>query len=297
MVENRFSLRQHVPYLLLPLLLTLLYVFGMLRIEPAIFKQWLYDSSYRSELPEIHYMNTLNKVIRGVFILQALFVLIANFVLLHKYKDKAKQYYSDLQENQTRNIFLLNLTLVITAFSSMTLSALGKYFFLSEEIGLILASFIFSPMLFLIGWLGFKQKNLHPIPENITQNHGEAIEELSSLKHKQLLNHLTTLFKEDKLYLNPNLTIQDVALAVGTNRTYISVLINQHFHQNFCSFVNDWRIEALTQCIQEHPDFTTHSLAEACGFGSVDSMKRAVLHKTGRNFQHWKREILTQRKN
>jgi YesN/AraC family two-component response regulator len=192
---------------------------------------------------------------------------------------------------------LLNLTLVITAFSSISLSALGKYFFLSEEIGLILASAIFSSMLFMIGWLGFKQKSLHPIPENLQQTASELPEELSTQKYKQLLNRLTTLFEENKLYLNPNLTIQDVALAVGTNRTYISMLINQHFHQNFCSYVNDWRVEALKQCLLSHPDYTTHLLAETGGFGSVDSMKRAVLHKTGKNFQHWKRDILTQRKN
>ncbi len=83
----------------------------------------------------------------------------------------------------------------------------------------------------------------------------------------------------------------DVVEAIGTNRTYISQIINQKYNQNFCSFVNGYRIEDLKQVIIEYPNLKIEELAEKGGFGSINSMKRAIFSKTGLNFSEWKKTI------
>jgi hypothetical protein len=39
-------------------------------------------------------------------------------------------------------------------------------------------------------------------------------------------------------------------------------------------------------------NYTNEVLAEMCGFGSVNSMKRAIFAKTGLNLTEWKQQTL-----
>lgn len=87
------------------------------------------------------------------------------------------------------------------------------------------------------------------------------------------------------------MTIQDVALAVGTNRTYVSAIINQTYTLNFCRFVNEYRLKALEKLLSNDLNMTYPALAEQCGFGSVDSMKRAVRTKMGGTIAEWRQAL------
>jgi len=104
-----------------------------------------------------------------------------------------------------------------------------------------------------------------------------------------LLHKILVQFNEKKLHLNSQLNIMDIVKAVGTNRSYISGIINSRYNQNFCSFVNGYRIEELEKAIVENPDSTNESLAETCGFGSVNTLKRAISSKTGMSLTEWKK--------
>jgi AraC-like DNA-binding protein len=110
---------------------------------------------------------------------------------------------------------------------------------------------------------------------------------------KKILNKMLVQFEEEKIYLNSQLNIMDIVQAVGTNRTYISSIINQHYNQNFCSFVNSYRIEEMEKVLLENPDYTNEILADCCGFGSLNSLKRAIFAKTGMTLPEWKNQILS----
>jgi YesN/AraC family two-component response regulator len=62
---------------------------------------------------------------------------------------------------------------------------------------------------------------------------------------------------------------------VGTNRTYVSSVINNEFKQNFSSFVNSYRVKHAKMLQGNNPDISKQDLAEMSGFGSQVSMKRA----------------------
>jgi AraC-like DNA-binding protein len=295
MVDEHYTIKRHGLFLLTPTLLAILYLTGMLFIPSEVFKGWLIDRSAYGEVTGIRYMNVLSALIRAVFIIQVFYVLICNFWLIHKYQGKAKQYYSDIQDSRINNVLILNIILVITSFSSITLSALGKVFFAHELIGLSIASFIFSTMLFLIGWFGYRQKSINPCFETLSDDIPISEDELPAFNRQLILEKILLLFENDSIHLNSRLTILDVARTVGTNRTYISTIINQKFNQNFCKFVNAYRIETLEKLIRQHPEYTNHILSETCGFGSIDSMKRAVIQVAGISFGEWKNRIMAKR--
>ncbi len=48
---------------------------------------------------------------------------------------------------------------------------------------------------------------------------------------------------QEKLYLNPSLTLAEIALKLDIHPIYVSQIINETFHQNFREFLNTYRIE------------------------------------------------------
>jgi AraC-like DNA-binding protein len=94
--------------------------------------------------------------------------------------------------------------------------------------------------------------------------------------------------KTEKIYTNPDLSIQDLAAEIGTNRSYISSTINTFYNRNFCSYINHYRFQELADTLLKDNDYSHKELATKCGFGSIDSMKRTVKLKTGLSMKEWK---------
>lgn len=293
-IDDKFSFKVHAPYLIVPTVLFLFYSFGAFFTNFADYKSWIFDRTTTSNLFFIKYLNVVHLIIRITFLIQVVLTIIGNYDLIKKYGKKAEQYYSDIEDSSTHKVKILNLSMIVTVCASFILGVLGRDFFSNEITSIAIASVIFSSMLFIIGWLGDKQKSLNPTFETI---YGEGnqmkMEEFSTIAQKKILEKLLILFNDKKVYMDSGLNIQDIAQAVGTNRTYISTIINQQFNQNFCTFVNNYRVEELENTIKKHPEFTNQLLAESCGFGSVDSLKRAVSAKTEQTFPEWKKQVLS----
>jgi len=144
----------------------------------------------------------------------------------------------------------------------------------------------------MTGYMGYKQKPVNPTFDLEVDEKPELSEAQPLLNaQKKILVQLLNEFEEKKIYLNSELNILDVVKAIGTNRTYISVIINQQYNQNFCAFVNGYRIEELHRVYSENQNFNNEILAECCGFGSVNSLKRAIYAKTGLTISEWKRQV------
>ena len=97
--------------------------------------------------------------------------------------------------------------------------------------------------------------------------------------------------KTEKMYTNPDLSIQDLASEIGTNRSYVSSTINTFYNQNFCSYINQYRFQELAETILRENSCSHKELATRCGFGSIDSMKRTVKINTGLSLKQWKNYI------
>lgn len=296
-VENKFSIRKHGVYFLPSVILFILYLIGVFIAPFNDYADWVFNRNFISGSVGIQFLKIVDFLIRLTFLIQVFWVVIANYILVKKHGLKAGQYYSDLSEAGTINVSILNGSMIITGVSSIVLASLGRNFFANENTGIALASIIFSSMLFIIGWLGNKQNSLNPLIKAEKVQINTDFSDISSVEQKYLLDKILVLFQEKKIYLNSKLTIQDVAQEVGTNRTYISTIINQQFNQNFCNFVNNYRVDELEKVIFRYPEFNNILLAETCGFGSVDSLKRAVVARTGKKLTIWRKETLLKREN
>ena len=88
--------------------------------------------------------------------------------------------------------------------------------------------------------------------------------------------------ENERLYLNPDLTLADLAQAMGTNRTYMSNWLGDVYGQTFYDYINRLRIERESlPLMRQHPEYTMEYIAEKSGFGSVSTFRRAFLKFTG----------------
>ena len=88
---------------------------------------------------------------------------------------------------------------------------------------------------------------------------------------------LESYFSEKKAFLQPNLTISEVAVATGIPLRELSYLINSYYKKRFSDYLNEMRLaHFLTQVDASTLDnFTIESIALSAGFSSRSSFYRA----------------------
>ncbi|MBO7648408.1 MAG: helix-turn-helix transcriptional regulator [Bacteroidales bacterium] len=103
----------------------------------------------------------------------------------------------------------------------------------------------------------------------------EATDSIDDLSEK-LLQKLQTSMEQGKLYLRPELNIQDLAKELGTNKTTLSHVINACLHQNFSSLLNSYRIKESLSLLSDPQYFQEKMevIGEMCGYSN-----RQVFHK------------------
>lgn len=278
-VDRVFDWKKHGVYFLPALLLFLLYLAGVLLMTKDEHLDYLYRLLLSGEkLRGIFlYQKSVYLTCRVVFIIQGLVYMWLSIRLVAANKKNVQNYYANTSADNLDKIYWLNISLFVTIVFGIILSLIGKENFVSDEKSLILPSVIFSVTLFVIGWLGNIQRAV--LTESGDQFQDpviERIEEEYEPDHlEDIRKKIKLLFDEGKIFLNKDLTIWEVARVLGTNRTYVSSVINNDFKQNFSSFVNSYRVKHAKMLQGNNPDISKQDLAEMSGFGSQVSMKRA----------------------
>ncbi len=86
---------------------------------------------------------------------------------------------------------------------------------------------------------------------------------------------LEQAMNEDKVFLNPQLSLTDLAVHIGTNRTYLSRYINQHKAIPFATYINNFRLKEAQRLFSNNNEHqSVAEIAELCGFSSVSTFRR-----------------------
>ncbi len=95
-------------------------------------------------------------------------------------------------------------------------------------------------------------------------------------KIEYLLNH-------DNIFKDPELTLTQVAKLLKSNPSVVSKVINQGYHQNFNDFINQYRVEAVKDLLEQgvYKTHTIFGIAVDCGFNSKTTFNRSFKKSTG----------------
>lgn len=211
---------------------------------------------------------------RLIYLVQIIYYAFKGIKLVKAHNKRVADIYSNIEGKTLNWIRDLNIVILVVAVASITFVLIGRSYFARHEVSLLIPSFIYTIVLFEIGFKGNQQTEvLEKIIEDeiIIYENEEINEDEDILKTK-----IIELFEKDKIYKSTNLRINIISDHLGTNRTYISRLINDEFGTNFNEFVNKYRVEEAKALLssKKSNQYTMNYIAEKSGFGSAASFSR-----------------------
>ena len=212
---------------------------------------------------------------RLIFALQVILYFWGGYNLTKKYRERLLHFYSNQEHRGMKWISDIFISLVIVAILSSTFNIIGKFVFLKHPQVLMLPSFLFSSMIFILGFLANGQNQVVREIELADMRETEVMG-YAAQKQDDLDARLDELFRIEKIYLNPDLKIWDVSSRLGTNRTYLSNFINKQYSMNFSRYVNRYRVEEAKNLMSspENKHYSLEVIGERCGFGSTNNFIR-----------------------
>lgn len=93
--------------------------------------------------------------------------------------------------------------------------------------------------------------------------------------YKDIYDRLVEYFEKEKPFLRHDLTINEVARDIYSNKLYISRAVNHYTGRNFCQFVNYYRIMYAMEAFRSNPELKVTLLSAMSGFNSVVSFNMA----------------------
>ncbi len=126
-------------------------------------------------------------------------------------------------------------------------------------------------VLFGLPYVKVESRSVHDL--HIIKNDTVAVPK----EYDEEIFQLKKYFEEQHPYLNNDLNINEVAVALDIPAREVSFIINQHFNQRFTDFVNMYRIKYVNQKIKTGylNKFTVESLSKEAGFSSKSTFNVA----------------------
>lgn len=212
-------------------------------------------------------------VVMILFLLQIISYL---FFSMNKFKLFSKEIKKEsansiIEQFRGLNALYVFLVLIFT-FSFLTQIFLlydSHYYEVVDRLESVIFSFLIHGTLLMM--IAFPSNTVLPISERDEENISEEDEQLGNIKSKIL-----KIMREEELFLNPNLRLDNIAEKINESRHLTSRVINTNLGQNFYDFVNNYRIEKAKELLQSEESKTKSldSIAFDSGFNSYISFYR-----------------------
>lgn len=246
----------------------------------------------------IHRQNMIELQFNHVLIhLQVVVYFTAVFMLLRKAKKLYLENYAGANISSYNWLFQFTSVLTILYLLALVknIFKFSDYPYISEWINIGILIF----QLFIVCWYLFKALNHPGLFRNIDSKLklvSDLILEEKKIVPETLNKDLLKLKKymiEEKSFLNPDLTIQDVSKDMNVPVRELSVLINHQLGQHFYDFVNTYRIENAMEILKDSSKtkVTILEILYEVGFNSKSSFNTAFKKHTGNTPTNYRKNL------
>lgn len=177
------------------------------------------------------------------------------------------------------------LFIVVTSFSSADtlLTPAGSWAFYITYTLLICSIYSMLAMHF----------DLHPVVLEGEDGEEDEVVEVDEFinANKALAVRLRTLMDNEKVFLQSGYSAEDAALALGTNRTYFSRMMNAEFGMKFSDLVTEYRIKEAKELLA-NPDFNISDVAFQSGFSDASYMNKKFHQLVGMTPRQYREHFL-----
>lgn len=106
---------------------------------------------------------------------------------------------------------------------------------------------------------------------------------LGALKTSRIKEGLAVSFEEEKVHLDPNITMTQLADRIGCTVDQLSTVIENHFRSGFSEFIDTQRIEYAKGLLEDDPDCSRvlDLVSSSAGFASTSEFTKRFLDIVG----------------
>ncbi len=202
--------------------------------------------------------------------------------LFYNYRKRIKQYFSNTYKLELNWILSFLLLFSILFLYDMVQTIVDHYFIDLSYLQRWWLSLLSAMVTLYIGIKGYFTDTTKLNKLNFTFSPSlEAIPQVSEDDSSKSISEndieiVKSLMEKDKVFLNPELNLSDMAQQAKMSRGQLSEVINSGFHQNFNDFVNSYRVNAFKNMIKEnkHQQLSLLGIAQECGFNSKATFNR-----------------------
>nr|WP_315177031.1 helix-turn-helix transcriptional regulator [uncultured Flavobacterium sp.] len=273
---------KHLVHLLPILLVNLVFIPRLYLASDADMKLLSGDLEH---MPEIYLIQILIEF-------QYVFYIVSAFLILKKYREIYLENYTNPSTSTYKYLFQMT-TVFLIAHGLVALKNLLRY---SDyrQMFLWLNVVVGSVALFITCWLVMKALN-HPelfrginSRLQLTKDILPEVEEKTASKNVQddaissQISILKQYMAQKEPFLDPSLTIQELANQIDIPVRDLSVLINHHMDQHFFDFVNEYRIQKAMGILkdQSRSQLTVLEILYEVGFNSKSSFNTSFKKHT-----------------
>ncbi len=172
-----------------------------------------------------------------------LFIHIVCIIQIIKHDKLIKEQYSDVNGRELKHYFVLfvfAILFLIVLAPILKFSLKEPYFTMFVAVG----NTVWVLGITYVSLHHLVSKNLfeEPLPTIPLKEEKEKIKQEEE-QNEELFEEISHTIKANELFLNTDLTIMEVALAVNRHPKLVSKTINLNTDVNFNSFINDFRVE------------------------------------------------------
>lgn len=207
---------------------------------------------------------------------------------LARYRRRLKDLFAsnDARELRWLSGFVLVVgTVWLLSVTSLLLDNLAGLALLSGRAAALLG---FALVGFLALWglrqqPGFDGRYLPPSPPEELPTPTTAKYQRSALdaeRAERIVAKLARAMSEDRPYLEPELSLFELARRIGVPSNYLSQTLNEHVGENFFDYINRWRVEAALPLLRAG-ERSVLDIALEVGFNSRSTFYKAFRKVTG----------------
>ena len=234
-----------------------------------------YYQNYNSLTGAAWWLVIIHRAARVIFTLEIPFVLYFGWKYINEYNKMVENYYSNTEDKVVTFIKPLMIAFVATSIASFISNFVSRNYFTESIWLLAIPSLSFSALLLFTGFVGLTQNTYtREVVEETEEEPEQDIIPLTPEKEDIMASEIRRLMDEKRLFLQPNLKINDLANMLNTNRNYIYNAINRGIGLSFAEYINKKRIEYAVQLIDQDREILLTDVAHQSGFSSPSAFYR-----------------------
>ena len=119
---------------------------------------------------------------------------------------------------------------------------------------------------------------------------------VATLGYDKIMDSFKKYMDKEHGYLNPSLTIEEMARVLNSNRTYISKLVNLYYGMTFRDYLSKKRLDFAKQLMADEPDASLDYISAKSGFQSSTQFIRKFRETEGLTPTVWKQTLMPKKK-